>query len=393
MGFSLFSYPMLCLLLILFVTVSVVNGRHTYSITNYGAKPDGKTESSKALLAAWMHACKESRSTVAVPGGEFLLNPVRLSGPCAGPITFAVWGVLKAPEKTFLESSEWILFEDLQHLTVTGNGVLDGQGAYAWSVNQCKVNPNCKPFSTNLKFDGVTYGRIEGITSRDSKFFHIVIDESQHVDIENIRITAPADSKNTDGIHIGRSQLVQVNNVDIGTGDDCISLGPGTTNVVISQVNCGPGHGFSIGSIGKNENEDVSGIIVKNCNITNATNGLRIKTWAPSTANKVFNITYQDISLNGVQNPIVIDQHYCPNNQCQHQGESSVEVSNIRYLNIYGSSQDELSANFNCSGKVPCKDIEITRLNIVYNGHQPTKAACYNFNGKFRKCQCPNHCG
>nr|GMD09554.1 exopolygalacturonase-like [Ipomoea batatas] len=345
MGFSLFSHPRLCLLLILFVTVSVVNGRKTYHITNYGAIRGGKTDSSKA------------------------------------------------PDKTFLDSSEWILLKDLQGLTVTGNGILDGQGAYAWSVNPCKVDPNCKPFPTNLKFNNIVYGRIEGITSRDSKFFNIKIDGSQHVEIENIRITAPPDSKNTDGIHIGRSQYVQVHNVDIGTGDDCISFGPGTTNVVISEVNCGPGHGISIGSLGKGENEeDVSGIIVKNCNITNTTNGLRIKTWAPSPPSKVYNITYQDIILNGVKNPILIDQHYCPNDQCQHQGESSVEITNIRYLNIVGSSQDELSAIFNCSGTVPCKDKEVRSLNIVYNGHQPTKAACYYFNGKFHHCHSPNHC-
>nr|GMD04146.1 exopolygalacturonase-like [Ipomoea batatas] len=340
-----------------------------------------------------MLACKDSHSTVAVPSGEFLLNPVRLSGPCAGPITFSVTGVLKAPDKTFLDIPEWIVLEDLQGITVTGNGVLDGQGAYAWSVNPCKVDPNCKPLPTNLKFGNIVDGRIEGITSRDSKFFHILIDSSKHVEIENIKITAPADSKNTDGIHIGQSQYVQVQNVDIGTGDDCISFGPGSTNVVISEVNCGPGHGFSIGSLGKSENEpDVNGIIVRNCNITNTTNGLRIKTWAPSTPNKVYNITYQDIILNGVQNPIVIDQHYCPNNACQDQGESSVEISNIRYLNIVGSSQDELSTIFNCSKREPCKDMEVRSLNIVYNGHQPTKAACYYFNGKFEHCDSPNQC-
>nr|GMD06389.1 exopolygalacturonase-like [Ipomoea batatas] len=91
-----------------------------------------------------MLACKDSHSTVAVPSGEFLLNPVRLSGPCAGPITFSVTGVLKAPDKTFLDIPEWIVLEDLQGITVTGNGVLDGQGAYAWSVNPCKVDPNCE---------------------------------------------------------------------------------------------------------------------------------------------------------------------------------------------------------------------------------------------------------
>lgn len=67
----------------------------------------------------------------------------------------------------------------------------------------------------------------------------------------------------------------------------------------------------SVGSLGKYKNElDVDGIFVKNCTIRNTTNGARIKTWGGSGPSKASNIIYEDIIMENVQNPIIIDQHY-----------------------------------------------------------------------------------
>lgn len=47
---------------------------------------------------------------------------------------------------------------------------------------------------------------------------HIVIDGVQGAHIANLNIEAPADSPNTDGIHIGESTDVHIQNCTIGTG-------------------------------------------------------------------------------------------------------------------------------------------------------------------------------
>ena len=135
--------------------------------------------------------------------------------------------------------------------------------------------------------------------------------------LNKINISAPDDSPNTDGIHIGRSNGIEISNSIIATGDDCVSLGDGSQNVLVSDVSCGPGHGISVGSLGKyKKEEDVVGLTVINCTFTGTSNGVRIKTWPDSEDGKASNFTFEDLFMNNVENPIVIDQEYCPHNQC-----------------------------------------------------------------------------
>lgn len=89
---------------------------------------------------------------------------------------------------------------------------------------------------------------ISGLTSLNSKMFHIVINGCENVKLRSVKVTASEDSPNTDGIHVQLSTAVTISNSFIGTGDDCISIGPGAANLLVHNVACGPGHGirFSI---------------------------------------------------------------------------------------------------------------------------------------------------
>lgn len=70
----------------------------------------------------------------------------------------------------------------------------------------------------------------------------------------------------------------------------------------------------SIGSLGKDLKEPgVENVTVKTVTFSDTQNGARIKTWGRPSSGFVRNILFQHITMNNVQNPLVIDQNYCPN--------------------------------------------------------------------------------
>lgn len=170
-----------------------------------------------------------------------------------------------------------------------------------------------------MGFAFVNDSSIEGITSLNSKMGHFNFFSVHHFNITKLTITAPGDSPNTDGIKIGSSSNMHISNTDIGTGDDCIAILSGTTDLNISNVSCGPGHGISVGSLGKNKKEkDVKGLTVRDIVFNGTSGGIRIKTWESSASEIVVsNFVYENIKMIDVGKPINIDQKYCPYPPCE----------------------------------------------------------------------------
>ncbi|CAN1156166.1 unnamed protein product [Linum perenne] len=206
-----------------------------YSVTTYGAKPDGRTDSTRAFLAAWNKACASATpSTVYVPAGRFSLRNLVFQGPCkTTSILLRIDGTLVAPSdySVIAYVGKWIMFHNVDGVTISG-GTLDGQGSSLWS---CKASGKSCPAgarsSKNIQ--------INGLTSVNSQLFHIVIDGCQNVKVQGVRVSAAGNSPNTDGIHVQSSTGVTIMNSRIGTGDDCISIGPGTTNLWIEIIDSG----------------------------------------------------------------------------------------------------------------------------------------------------------
>lgn len=170
----------------------------------------------------------------------------------------------------------------------------------------------------NMGFQFVRFSSLHRIKSINSKMGHFNFFGVQYFTIARVRIRAPGDSPNTDGIKIGSSNHMKIHDVDIGTGDDCIAILSGTTNLDIFRVRCGPGHGISVGSLGRYEDEkSVQGITVRDSIFNGTSDGVRIKTWASSgPRNLVSNFLYYNLQMINVGNPINIDQQYCPNPPC-----------------------------------------------------------------------------
>ncbi|KAL8531017.1 hypothetical protein ACS0TY_007867 [Phlomoides rotata] len=284
-----------------------------FDIMNYDAKADGQTDDATAFIQAFRAACDATGPTrVTVPAGKvFSMSEIVFQGPCkAGPtITIEINGNLSAvSDPSSYSRSTWLLIDKVNGIKVTGHGTFNGNGQSVWQYAD-GTETNRLPVSLILQ--ETKDSEISNLNFIDSMGFHTKVTDSINVLITNLTITAPDESPNTDGIHLTNNTNVKITDCVIGTGDDCVSIGDGNVNLLITRVFCGPGHGLSIGSLGKREGEtDVSGVSIINCTLTKTTNGARIKSYHASPKLKASGIIFQDIVMNEVKNPIIIDQHY-----------------------------------------------------------------------------------
>ncbi|KAL5996213.1 hypothetical protein ACLOJK_026287 [Asimina triloba] len=378
------------------VPAAPVTGPGAFDVSKLGAVGDGKTENSKAFQKAWNAACSfAGKSTVVVPaGGEFLLGAITFEGPCShGSPSFVIQGTLKAvPQRSAFPEDAWMEFVHLDGLTMSGGGIVDGQGQDTWDGDGCPDH-KCKSPPINLKFRKVNNSEIHDLYVRDSKGFHINFYGCENVRIYNMDISSPEDSPNTDGIHISRSTNIHISNCNIGVGDDCISIGAGNHGITVDKVFCGPGHGISVGSLGKYDDEEpVSDIYVSDCTLVGTTNGVRIKTWPGSPVVQADNFTFEDITMSNVQFPIIIDQKYCPSRRCSNE-PSNVKISNIVYKNIKGTSFSKLAVNLACSAAFPCQNIQLADIDLTYQDpNDKVRSLCYNAHVSASGVQNPPPC-
>ncbi|KAK7401546.1 hypothetical protein VNO78_13110 [Psophocarpus tetragonolobus] len=385
------SVKYLLMLCLLAFSVEADNNIKLFNAKEYGAIANDNTDNT------WGDACQWNGSaTVLIPEGTYILKSVGFKRPCNGSKTFHIKGILQAPiDPSLLTDQTWIDFRYIDQLRVNGGGTLNGQGTS--TRQKCLNNPNCQVLFTTMNFGFITNGHVENFHSIDSKGGHFIVFGCENMTFTNLTLKSPVDNRNTDGIKISHTNGINISNVNIGTGDDCVAMISGTKRVQISNVFCGPGHGISVGSLGNNDAEtNVEDIVVKSCNFSGTSNGLRIKTWAAplNITLNVSNLIYQDISMNEVQNPIVIDQKYCPEHNCDHQENSHVQINNVTYKNIQGSSATDIAVNFNCSRIKPCQDIIVDNIRLWPYGGKGKQLTnyCFKVSGASYGTQIPTSC-
>ncbi|CAL5369945.1 unnamed protein product [Camellia sinensis] len=137
---------------------------------------------------------------------------------------------------------QWIGFTEINGLYIYGSGTINAQGTKWWgssNVNHTRKYHGSKP--TGFVIAHSNHVHISDLTFIDSPQMHMALERSTWVYVYNLTITAPGDSPNTDGIHIQHSTHVFISQTHIGTGDDCISIGDGSSYLNISMITCGPG--------------------------------------------------------------------------------------------------------------------------------------------------------
>ncbi|CBI37725.3 unnamed protein product, partial [Vitis vinifera] len=337
---------------------------HLFNVRSFGAQADGHTDDRRAFTAAWKEACASTgKVKLLIPKGTYMIGPITFAGPCNS--VSSLTGYLKATTdlSEYGFSAGWIEFGWMKGLTLTGGGTFDGQGVEAWPYNKCPINANCKLLPTNLKFIAMNKTVVRGITSVNSKFFHIALVECNNFKGSQIKISAPENSPNTDGIHIERSSGVYFSRSLIGTGDDCISVGQGNSQVTITSI-------------------------------TSVIFDIWIKTWANSPdSSEATNMTFENIVMNNVTNPIIIDQAYCPFMSCASKAPSRVKLSDIYFKNIRGTSLSAVAVTLKCSRGTPCQNIYLQDVHLdLSSGEKHATSSCRNVRVKYSGTQIPPPC-
>ncbi|XP_057467639.1 probable polygalacturonase At3g15720 [Actinidia eriantha] len=323
-----------------------------------------------------------------VPGGKtFLLKPLAFYGPCTAPnIQIQISGTLVAPSKTNgwsnCQGNTWIYFSAVDGLSIQGNGEINGQGSRWWKKDTYEKGSCNRP--TALRFHKCNGLQLSGLSHINSPRNHISINQCNGVNVSNLRITAPADSPNTDGIDISQSTNVTIIDSNIETGDDCVAINTGCSHINITGVSCGPGHGISVGSLGAHGSySTVEWIRVERCHFTGTMNGGRVKTW-PGGSGYARNIYFLHLTLENVSHPIIIDQHYCNGSHNCPEKANAVQVSDVYFSDVQGTSAGEEAITLDCSSHTPCDNITIedVRITSAITGSQ-VYSTCKNAKGTF----------
>ncbi len=228
-----------------------------------------------------------------------------------------------------------VLSAGSQNTGIVGDGVIDGQGGEPmlgstmswWDLTTASNGDSGNPPLIQAKSSqNFTLYRI---TLHNAPKFHVKLGAIGFV-VWGVTVLTPSKTANAVGTALSAAKAPNTDGIDpgesaangyivcskISDGDDQIAIKGGTnvTNVTIAHNHFGAGHGMSIGS---ETNGGVSNVNVYDLSIdgTNsgmkggASNGIRIKS-DPTQGGLVTGITYSDVCVRNVSNPIILNPTY-----------------------------------------------------------------------------------
>ena len=286
-----------------------------------GAYADGIHKDTKFIQAAFDSVAALGGGMVRFTPGVYLTGPFILKG---NNLVFQIDSgatILASPNMKdyypdgadtnlpLTNTKNFISASGFNNMTIQGKGTIDGQGAVWWPTVD---NP---PRPRMLQLDKGTHLEVKEVTLTNSPKFHLCPNHCYDVYIHDIRIIAPSNSPNTDGIDPGISHKVLITNCYIDNGDDNIAFSPSSsdpgwtsasTNITIKNNTFMHGHGVSIGSYTQG---GVDSMLVDSCTFTNTDNGIRIKSQRGRGGN-VHGITYSNLTMTNVRYPIYFTAFY-----------------------------------------------------------------------------------
>jgi polygalacturonase len=302
-----------------------------FDVREAGAKGDGKTLDTEVIQKALDDCGKAGGGTVKFPAGTYVSKPLTIRTRTTVLLEEGATLLASTNHADFMKtpgdwlaaksSSEFIPFvsgKDLEDVTITGKGVIDGNGGVWWEEAEKarqKVSGFTLPRPNLVVVNRGKNIRMTGITLQNAAKFHYVPTDCEDVLIEGVTILAPERAANTDAIDPSNCRNVKITRCIIDVGDDNIAIKSGKKvegrefgceNIEITDCTFKHGHGMSIGS------EVVGGVrnvTVKNCTFENTDNGIRIKS-RRERGGTVENLYCENIRMTNVQPAISIAAYY-----------------------------------------------------------------------------------
>lgn len=358
-----------------------------FNVMELGADNKGVKLNTDVIKLAVEKASSCGGGTVFFPAGEYLTGPIHLKSNIV--LHIEAGAVLRFTDDfdqymPFV-SSRWegtcvnnfsplIYGYEIENVTITGRGKIDGQGKkwwdyhhelYAkpkdfkskWQVEFAKQNADViKPDIPEMidrgflrpPFVQFMYSsniRIEDITIVNSPFWTLNPQFCDNVTIEGVTINNPK-SPNTDGINPESCSNVHISNCHISVGDDCITIKSGKDrdgrrcnrpceNITITNCTMLNGHGGVV--IGSEMSGGVKKVAISNCVFQGTDRGIRIKA-ARGRGGVVEDIRVSNIVLKDLKKEAFTLNLFYQNSDPEIFSERTPVFRNIHYSNITGTA-------------------------------------------------------
>ncbi|HEY1717978.1 MAG TPA: glycoside hydrolase family 28 protein [Verrucomicrobiae bacterium] len=278
-----------------------------FNIRDFGAIGDGTNKDTIAFQKA-LDACAVSGGgEVVVPAGKFLIGSVQIGNRTI--LRFETNSVIIGsgdaddyPMMDIRWEGRWqpgrralIYSANVDHIGIIGPGRIEGNPAVAAPQNP-RGSVVLEPISCNdVRWENFT------VTQGGNWATHPTY--CTDVEIKNLKIIG-----NRDGIDVDSCKNVRIENCDINTGDDCISLKSGrgmdgarlgkpTEDVLISHCTLN-GRRYAAVGIGSETSGGIRNVRIEKCKMTSRTFGIYIKTRI-GRAGTIENISGDDLDILG----------------------------------------------------------------------------------------------
>lgn len=358
-----------------------------FDIRDFGAKEGGEVKNTSAIETAIEQAEKAGGGTVVIPRGKWLTGAIHLDNNINLYLAKEAQLLFSQDVADYLpvvfsrhediecyKYSAFIYANGKTNISITGEGVLNGQGKPWWGYKESKkesevllydMGHKSVPVSARI-FDG-TEGKelrpaffqpmnckdvyVDGVTFLYGAFWTITPTYCENVIVRKVHIVTEGSyghTPNGDGIDPSSTKNVLIENCDFDTGDDCIAVKAGrdddglhvgkpSENIVIRNCRGLRGHGGIV--IGSETSGGIRNVYAVNCQFSGTDRIVRIKT-ARGRGGVIENMWFKDLSGEDIKlEAIHLNMLYTGTRMpAQPVSQTTPSIRNIHFENITCSS-------------------------------------------------------